>query len=1002
MMNDFRTLFVAFLLVLFPVTGMPWVTGAQAGARMVAGDGQRQGAAKKKQHPAAPAKAPQVPWKLKPMTVAIVQGAWSRCEPDCPRWIVADGDIAESTPADFRRVLKQAGKMKLPVLINSPGGSVEKAMEIGRMLRKAGLVVAVAETSFVGCAPGDKTCKLPPEKNGVYSGQAVTWLGFCASACPLILAGGVTRYAHSNTVVGVHQFHNFWSGERIRYRETYRIENGKKKVLSRKVVSRKYTSRESYGIDKPTRRKLVAYLTEMGVSTDLVAEMEKAPFTSLNELAPSRRAQLNLVSTSESLEPLVGVEACHGLSPARNCAAVLTTAAARPMSIAVVRAQGGCEPRCPEWISADGMITAGSPRQFKAVLSAIGDRKLPVLLNSHGGDLKAALEIGRMIRAGELVTAIASTRFLSCEGAGGNCDPRASLNTPIAGQMEQTGLCDRECIYLLAGGVRRYPIFMREGEFTAPGSEGSESARRVRDYLKEIAIAPDLLQRAPPQGKGPPLRLTSAGLVSAGFGTRLASPAFLGDPLSCSGTTLLPNCVIRGLPKPVPGPDTAMTVVIMRGTGGCAPLCPEWIAASGVITPDTPKLFEAALAQRGGHALPVIVNSVGGDFDAALDIGRMIRTAGLPVAAAETAFIGCDVRDAACRNKHPPGTPYKGMILHYGTCGRECLLVLAGGVRRYAAHASGTILPPVDSFTTRTAGASARQLLQNYLSEMSIMPDVLRRASTSSFANLDESELEALGFETDSAAPLELGEAGACTGSSPAVNCVRRDLSAASPAPAPPAAAGLPPPAADEMIVVRMRAKGSCGTLCPEWIMAEGAITELTVQRFRAILDEAKDVNLPVVLNSVGGDLDAALAIGRMIRARGLDTIVATTEPLGCAPRDQSCNRAKRLSLPYTGFTYTPGTCARECLFILAAGVRRSGLWQNNSFVPSLDRLITHSKDRSARDIAASYLAFMRVTWNKAGEGFDTGTPELDVETTPAACRSPVSSANCVRRENAS
>ena len=200
------------------------------------------------------------------MTVAIVQGAWSRCQPNCPRWIAADGDIADSTPADFRRVLKRAGKLKLPVLINSPGGSVTAAMEIGRMLRKAGLDVAVAETSFVGCAPGDAACKLPPEMNGVYSGRAATWIGYCASACPLILAGGVTRYAQHNAVVGVHQFHNFWSGERIRYLETYRMVKGKKKVISRKVVSRKYTSRESYGIDKSTRRKIVAYLTEMGVS----------------------------------------------------------------------------------------------------------------------------------------------------------------------------------------------------------------------------------------------------------------------------------------------------------------------------------------------------------------------------------------------------------------------------------------------------------------------------------------------------------------------------------------------------------------------------------------------------------------------------------------------------------------------------------------------------------------------------------------------------------------
>ena len=38
------------------------------------------------------------------------------------------------------------------------------------------------------------------------------------------------------------------------------------------------------------------------------------------------------------------------------------------------------------------------------------------------------------------------------------------------------------------------------------------------------------------------------------------------------------------------------------------------------------------------------------------------------------------------------------------------------------------------------------------------------------------------------------------------------------------------------------------------------------------MLAEAKDAALPIVLDSDGGDFDAALALGRLIRSKGLDT----------------------------------------------------------------------------------------------------------------------------------
>ena len=88
----------------------------------------------------------------------------------------------------FRKILKQAGKLRLPVVITSPGGDVEAALAIGQMIRERKLDVLVGWTLFTGCNPTVKTCKLPKEQKGVYAGLAMTSRGYCFSACPFILA----------------------------------------------------------------------------------------------------------------------------------------------------------------------------------------------------------------------------------------------------------------------------------------------------------------------------------------------------------------------------------------------------------------------------------------------------------------------------------------------------------------------------------------------------------------------------------------------------------------------------------------------------------------------------------------------------------------------------------------------------------------------------------------------------------------------------------------------
>jgi len=63
--------------------------------------------------------------------------------------------------------------------------------------------------------------------------------------------------------------------------------------------------------------------------------------------------------------------------------------------------------------------------------------------------------------------------------------------------------------------------------------------------------------------------------------------------------------------------------------GQCAPDCRDWIEAVGVITTDTPALFEKIAADHDLSSATVVLNSSGGSVLDALALGRVWRKAGI-------------------------------------------------------------------------------------------------------------------------------------------------------------------------------------------------------------------------------------------------------------------------------------------------------------------------------------------------------------------------------------
>ena len=132
------------------------------------------------------------------MRFVRVTSADPACKPNCPEWLSAQGRIEAGSAKAFAKAVASLKGRRLPVLIHSSGGSVADAGAMGELIRAKGLAVAVARTLITNCPETSPTCPDGP-------GAAITGGAICASACVLVLAGGVERLAAPLALIGVHQ-----------------------------------------------------------------------------------------------------------------------------------------------------------------------------------------------------------------------------------------------------------------------------------------------------------------------------------------------------------------------------------------------------------------------------------------------------------------------------------------------------------------------------------------------------------------------------------------------------------------------------------------------------------------------------------------------------------------------------------------------------------------------------------------------------------------------------
>ena len=221
--------------------------------------------------PARPRGAP-------PMRFVRVVSADPACVPSCPEWLSAEGRIEPGTARGLAQALDALKGRRLPILIHSPGGSVRDAIEMGDLIRARGLAVAVARTLITNCPERAPKCPDGP-------GTAIAGGAMCASACVLVLAGGVERLVGPTPLIGVHQMTTV-------VKET---EGAAGLTSTRKFY-------EQYGVDAVVG----AYHVAMGVGDPVMALTRKTAaasvrWLSLADLKASHLATLAL----DAAEPVV-------------------------------------------------------------------------------------------------------------------------------------------------------------------------------------------------------------------------------------------------------------------------------------------------------------------------------------------------------------------------------------------------------------------------------------------------------------------------------------------------------------------------------------------------------------------------------------------------------------------------------------------------------------------------------------------------------------------------
>ena len=179
----------------------------------------------------------------------------------CEAYLLARGAIQPDTPRSFREnwQMLQVRQQYPKIYFHSPGGNLEGALELGRLIRAAGLDTHVGGPYLEAQGIGR-----PPE--------VLVQRAACVSACAYAFLGGVSRSLGENGLLGLHQFF----------------------------------SREGDIGDSPTQVMMTVlggYLDQMGVDRRFLDFAATTVPDQIKPLSPAQARELNVDNQNPSRDP---------------------------------------------------------------------------------------------------------------------------------------------------------------------------------------------------------------------------------------------------------------------------------------------------------------------------------------------------------------------------------------------------------------------------------------------------------------------------------------------------------------------------------------------------------------------------------------------------------------------------------------------------------------------------------------------------------------------------
>ena len=117
---------------------------------------------------------------------------------------------------------------------------------------------------------------------------------------------------------------------------------------------------------------------------------------------------------------------------------------------------------------------------------------------------------------------------------------------------------------------------------------------------------------------------------------------------------------------------------------------------------------------------------------------------------------------------------------------------------------------------------------------------------------------------------------------------------------------------------------GNCTGDCVEWIVAQGRIMPNSPQQLDTVMRSLGPRRPPLIIHSLGGNVQAALLLGEKIRRYGLPVIITKTDLKPCAEDAQGLCPAPTDAIAAIRTTPSQGVCVSSCAYMMLGGTTRT------------------------------------------------------------------------------